>query len=143
MFTLDRTTLFFLSLSDQYRNDNDSADDQQKAVIKNWTQKVVIDGKGHKDKTSASSAATPPLTVGSSQRSQMSYAPRSRTSRTAINNRVKIKDIDDDIVDDSEGAISERDERDGGERALAAASPHKGKGTRVTSSVSSSFGLLL
>lgn len=131
MFTLDRMTLFFFSLSASYRNED--PDEDQSALINSWSSKIPTYKRGGNGRT-ASDASTPTL-VSASRSSRASQA--ASTSLTAVGNKVKIKYGNDEIVDDSEeGIVSERDERNGGERALAAASPPKGKGNRVTSSVS-------
>ncbi|KAF7982132.1 hypothetical protein HWV62_29865 [Athelia sp. TMB] len=133
MLTLDRTTLFFFSLSDSYKAIESS--EEQSAFINDWQDKIVETkpkGAAGKRGGGASKATTPALTSGTSKRSQCSKAPSS--SRTASSNQVKIKNYDDYTIDDSDGLLSEKDERFGGERLLAVKSPHKGKGRRATSS---------
>lgn len=134
MFTLDRMTMFFFSLSDSYRNADVSSDEEQSALITSWSSQVTsgLKPRGVKNGKSTSNASTPTLTSGSSRISKPSKFLTS--SRTAQNNNVRITEADNDIYD-SAGAVSERDERDGGERARAAGSPPKGRGQRATSSV--------
>lgn len=129
MFTLDRMTLFFFSLSESYREADSIS--EQSALINNWSAKVVT-GQPRRGKGTASDASTPTLTSGSSKVSKGSKAPAS--SRTALNNKVKIRVNEDDDVN-SYGAFSDKDERNGAERIRAQASPPKGKGNRATSSV--------
>lgn len=131
MFTLDQMTLFFFSLSDLFRNAGDSSEEEN-ALLNDW-RNVVLKHNTKGAGKSASSATTPTLTAGSSRRTKSS---RASTSRTALNNKVKIKDSDNGTLDNSDGAFSERDKRDSGECMLAANSPFKGKGKRVSSSVS-------
>lgn len=134
MFTLDRMTLFFFSLSDSYRN-ADSSDEEQSALIANWSSQVTsgLKPRGVGKGKSTSNASTPTLTSGSSKISKRSKITAS--SRTAQNNNVRIKEVENDIIYDSTGGISDRDERNGGERARAAGSPPKGRGQQATSSV--------
>ena len=163
MLTLDRMTLFFFSLSDLYSK-GDDADETPTALVRDWSAKVLPHSRGRVGNASrkkSSAATTPTLTSGTSQPtraskavSSNSHAPKHTSvaprptsklssltnSRTAVNNQVKIKTSYQEIVADSqsddEGGISERDERKGGERILAANSPPKPKGQRVTSAVS-------
>lgn len=133
MFTLDRMTLFFFSLSESYRN-TDSSEEDRSITITNWSSQVNNLNTRHDRKgKSGSNAPTPTLTSGTSRLSKPSTVLA--ISRTAQNNNVKIKEVDRGIVSDGEGAISERDERFGGERERAAGSPHKVSGQRATSSV--------
>lgn len=129
MFTLDRVTLFFFSLSESYRQEDSTR--TESARITNWFAQVP---KGQlRLGNAASNASTPTLTSGSSKVSKLSKV--STKSRTAQSNKVKIKVIREDNAYDSDGAISERDERKGGERARAVKSPPKGQGNRPTSAV--------
>lgn len=134
MFTLDRMTLFFFSLSQSYRN-AESSDEERSATIAKWSSQVRDNSNrlGNRKRKSGSNATTPTLTSGTSRLSKPSTVLA--TSRTAQSNNVRIKEVDNDIVSDSAGAISERDERYGGERARAAGSPPKASGQRATSSV--------
>lgn len=139
MLTLDRMTLFFFSLSDSYRQAD--SEEEQSALINDWSSRVV--GQPNRKRAGgASKASTPTLTSGTSKPSRASKA--SSSSRTALNNKVKIRNSDkyDNVVDDNGGFVSE-DERYSGERVLAANSPLKGKGNRVTSSVSAYYLLAL
>lgn len=126
MFTLDRMTLFFFSLSDSFRA---TEEPDKSALVRGW-RKIVLE---HDPKRAGKSASSATLTAGSSKRTKSSKAS---TSRTAVNNKVRIKEADNDFLDNSDGAFSERDERFSGERTRAANSPFKGKGKRVSSSVS-------
>lgn len=119
-------TLFFFALSDSFQGDEKS---DQEALVNDW-HKVVLQ---HNPKHTGRSNSSATLTAGSSRYTESSKAS---TSRTAVNNRVKIKETLNEPLDNSDGAFSERDERYSGERTRAANSPFKGKGKRVTSSVS-------
>ncbi|KAF7985441.1 hypothetical protein HWV62_5177 [Athelia sp. TMB] len=121
---------------DSYRQADEDEDDQGTAFIEDWAGQVINSPKRKRGPGTSrnSKATTPTLTSGTSKHSKASKAPSS--SRTALNNKVKIKDFDhdDSDTDNDNGLISDRDERYSGERALAANSPHKGKGKRATSS---------
>ncbi|KAF7966671.1 hypothetical protein HWV62_37521 [Athelia sp. TMB] len=120
---------------DSYRQADEDEDAQGTAFIENWAGQVINSPKRKRGPGTSrnSKATTPTLTSGTSKHSKASKAPSS--SRTALNNKVKIKVFDHDDSDaDGDGLVSDRDERYGGERALAANSPHKGKGKRATSS---------
>lgn len=119
-------TLFFFALSDSFQGDEES---DQEALVNDW-HKVVLQ---HNPKHTGRSISSATLTAGSSRDTKSSKAS---TSRTAVNNRVRIKETLNEPLDNSDGAFSERDERYSGERTRAANSPFKGKGKRVTSSVS-------
>ena len=137
MFTLDRMTLFFFSLSQSYQQADSKRDDTDK--IYDWSTGVPT-GRLKLGSGTASNATTPTLTSGTSKVTNASQA--SSKSRTTHNNKVKIRVIpEDDTYGYSDGAISEKDERLGGERARAAKSPPKGQGNRPTSNVGVSFPL--
>ncbi|KAF7985404.1 hypothetical protein HWV62_5103 [Athelia sp. TMB] len=128
MFTLDRMTLFFFSLSESYQ-EADSSDGTDK--IYDWSATVPL-GRLKLDPGTASNATTPTLTSGTSKLTNASLT--SSKLRATRNNKVKIRVIpEDDTYGYSDGAISEKDERLGGERALAVKSPPKGRGKRPTS----------
>ncbi|KAF7964748.1 hypothetical protein HWV62_3278 [Athelia sp. TMB] len=139
----------------------DDADETPTALVRDWSAKVLPHSwgrVGNASRKKSSAATTPTLTSGTSQPTRASKAVSSNShtpkhtsvaprptsklsslanSRTAVNNQVKIKTSYQEIVADSqsddEGGISERDERKGGKCILAANSPPKPKGQRVTS----------
>jgi hypothetical protein len=123
MLTLDQTTLFYFSLRDA----SSISKDKHMAAIKDWAKKVPPTAKP----TGVRSTSTPSLTNG------FTGTSRSVSSRSALTNQVKISRRDDDVISiaDSEGALSDRDERKGPEREAAVKSPPKGN-QRVTSAVS-------
>ncbi|KAF7974805.1 hypothetical protein HWV62_11309 [Athelia sp. TMB] len=90
--------------------------EEQSAFINNWQDNVVEPPKraAVKRRSGASKATTPALTSGTSKHSQPLKAPSS--SQTALSNQVKIKNYQDDTNDDSDGLLSEKDERQAGHK---------------------------
>lgn len=130
MLTLDRTTLFYLSLSETYVAVKEKA---TTALVSEWVEnleKLKVDNNAR----SARSGSVPGLTTGSTRSSR----PAPSTARSALTNNIKVKNVDKFIeIPDSEaeGGFSDRDETQGPEREFAVKSPPKGK-KRATSTVS-------
>lgn len=105
MFTLDRMTLFFFSLSNSYTATRE--DNKNTGLIKEWAKSIPLDSQA--SSKARSSASIPSLTVGSTSHSSRTLQPPP-SNRSALNNNVKIRRADDDIVeisDDEQGAFSE------------------------------------
>lgn len=133
MFTLDRMTLFFFSLSQSYQaKEASDASDDDSGVLADWRRTT------HHFTSKSSSASTPTLTSDTSSRprARSSRAPPSTTGRSALSNPwTKVNG--DEIVEDSEpeAIVSDRDETQGSEHIAAISTPPKGKGNRPVSKV--------
>ena len=125
MLTLDRTTLFYYSLSNTTIHED---------RLNDWVKTVP------KFKRGSTRSVTPSLTNGST-RTRTSKASSHVSTRSALNN-VFIRQRDVDVADmaNGDGGLSDHDETKGPEREAAIKSPPKGK-KRVTSSVSNKLPL--
>lgn len=134
MLTLDNTTLFYWTLS----NEHETKRQKQEHVL-DWSLRVPLhskpgsrpkSGTGDSKTKSRGSAALPSIFSGKST---------DRTSRTSIlTSALKITEVkaeQPEIVINDVGGLSDSNEVEGIERDAAMASPFK-KGERATSSVS-------
>jgi hypothetical protein len=121
MFTLDRTTLFFLSLSDEQRP-------RPSKDITGWITDVNHNKHAYESTRSNSLRVPTLVTSKSTSRSQISEAV---SARSALTTDVQVK------INDG-GGLSDFDETRGGELDYARNSPKKGK-QRLNSSVSHTY----
>ena len=128
MLTLDKTTLYFTSLSQTYSKDKDSGLLDE---VTAWASQIP---PRTKPKSGFRSTSTPSLTNTTSRTSRVS-AP---SARSAFTNNVKVAGTNSDeeveIIGET-GFVSDHDELFGNECEVALKSPPK-TGRRASSSVS-------
>ena len=143
MLTLDPTTLFYLSLSNEYTKDQDSGlldVEKWAASVQRGSKPISRVGARSNSKSTPSlthtSTSNPARSSGSTDLARLS-GPSCPSARSALTNTVKVTGgSDDSEVEIIEaGFLSEHDETVGEEREFAMKSPLKG-GKHVSNSVS-------